>query len=68
MGAAQLGVYLDEFVFRSKRRRTPMAGFQTVLGLRTNREPTTYEEILGPRPAIASPRAPRRKTGLTRGG
>jgi transposase-like protein len=25
--------YLDEFVFRFNRRRTPMAAFQTLLGL-----------------------------------
>ena len=28
-----LPVYLDEFVFRHNPRRTPMAGFQTLLGL-----------------------------------
>jgi hypothetical protein len=27
----QLQVYLDEFVFRLNRRRTPMAAFQTLL-------------------------------------
>ena len=30
---AQLQVYLDEFVFRHNRRKTPMAAFQTLLGL-----------------------------------
>jgi len=30
---AQLQVYLDEFVFRHNRRRSPMAAFQTLLGL-----------------------------------
>jgi len=30
---AQLHVYLDEFVFRHNRRKTPMAAFQTLLGL-----------------------------------
>ena len=30
---AQLPVYLDEFVFRHNRRRTPQAAFQTLLGL-----------------------------------
>ncbi len=29
----QMQVYLDEFVFRFNRRRTPMAAFQTLLGL-----------------------------------
>jgi transposase-like protein len=40
-----LQVYLDEFVFRHNRRRTPLAGFQTLLGLRAAHEPTTYHEI-----------------------
>jgi hypothetical protein len=40
-----LQVYLDEFVFWHNRRRTPMAGFQTLLGLGTSRPPTTYREI-----------------------
>ena len=41
----QLQVYLDEFVFRFNRRLTPMAAFQTLLGLGTNSRPTTYQEI-----------------------
>jgi transposase-like protein len=40
-----LQVYLDEFVFRHNRRRTPMAAFQTLLGLGTLHEPTTYHQI-----------------------
>jgi transposase-like protein len=40
-----LQVYLDEFVFRFNRRRTPMAAFQTLLGLGSQRPPTTYHEI-----------------------
>jgi hypothetical protein len=40
-----LQVYLDEFVFRHNRRRTPMAAFQTLLGLGALRKPTTYREI-----------------------
>ena len=40
-----LPVYLDEFVFRHNRRRTPLAGFQTLLGLGTVHEPTAYHEI-----------------------
>ena len=65
VGADQLPAYLDEFVFRWDRRRSPMAGFQTLLGLGTHREPTTYEEILGDQavPGVARPRG--RKTGLT---
>ncbi|MGC1812655.1 MAG: IS1595 family transposase [Solirubrobacterales bacterium] len=42
-----LQVYLDEFVFRHNRRRTPMAAFQTLLGLGALHEPTTYREITG---------------------
>jgi transposase-like protein/ribosomal protein L37AE/L43A len=40
-----LQVYLDEFVFRHNRRRTPMAAFQTLLGLGAGRPPTTYSQI-----------------------
>ncbi len=40
-----LQVYLDEFVFRHNRRRTPMAAFQTLLGLGALHGPTTYREM-----------------------
>ncbi len=40
-----LPAYLDEFTFRFNRRRTPMAAFQTLLGLGSQREPTTYKEL-----------------------
>jgi transposase-like protein len=40
-----LPTYLDEFVFRHNRRRTPMAAFQTLLGLGAAHEPATYREI-----------------------
>jgi transposase-like protein len=40
-----LPVYLDEFVFRHNRRGTPMAAFQTLLGLGAIHDPTTYDEI-----------------------
>ena len=40
-----LPVYLDEFVFRHNRRGTPMAAFQTLLGLGAIHPPTTYAEI-----------------------
>jgi hypothetical protein len=43
--AKHLQVYLDEFVFRHNRRCTPMAAFQTLLGLGALHEPTTYREI-----------------------
>lgn len=44
---AQLQVYLDEFVFRHNRRKTPMAAFQTLLGLGTQHAPTPYARIGG---------------------
>jgi transposase-like protein len=40
-----LQFYLDEFVFRFNRRRTPMAAFQTLLGLGSRRAPTPYRQI-----------------------
>ena len=64
VGADQLPVYLDEFVFRWNRRHAPMAGFQTLLGLGTHREPTTYEAILGRPSSTGAPRGRGRKTGL----
>jgi transposase-like protein len=44
--AKHLQVYLDEFVFRHNRRQTPMAAFQTLLGLGASHRPTTYREIV----------------------
>jgi transposase-like protein len=41
----QLPAYLDEYVFRHNRRGTPMAAFQTLLGLGTLHPPTTYDQI-----------------------
>lgn len=43
--AKHLQVYLDEFVFRHNRRRTPMAAFQTLLGLSSVHSPSTYDQI-----------------------
>lgn len=40
-----LQVYLDEFVFRHNQRRTPLAAFQTLLGLGAAHEPAAYHEI-----------------------
>jgi len=37
--------YVNEFVFRHNRRRTPMAAFQTILGMATRTEGPTYEEL-----------------------
>ncbi len=41
-----LPVYLDEFAFRHNRRGTPMAGFQTLLGLGAQHQPITYRDII----------------------
>ena len=45
VGHAHLQAYLDEFVFRFNRRRTPMAAFQTLLGLGSQQQPTTYKQL-----------------------
>lgn len=37
--------YVDEFVFRFNRRRTPMAAFQSLLGLTAQHPPTTYHML-----------------------
>lgn len=42
-----LQVYLDEFTFRFNRRLTPMAAFQTLLGLGALHTPTTYNMLYG---------------------
>jgi len=40
-----LQAYLNEFTFRFNRRRTPMAAFQTILGLTSKVDWPTYEEL-----------------------
>ena len=42
-----LQAYLNEYTFRFNRRGTPMAAFQTVLGLAKGRMGPTYEGIYG---------------------
>jgi transposase-like protein/ribosomal protein L37E len=37
--------YLNEYVFRFNRRKTPMAAFQTILGLSSKRLGPTYREL-----------------------
>jgi transposase-like protein len=39
VGAKNLDVYLREYEFRFNRRRTPMAAFQSLLGLTSQHEP-----------------------------
>jgi hypothetical protein len=45
VGDPHLQAYLDEYTFRHNRRRTPMAAFQTLLGLGALHPPTTYAQI-----------------------
>ncbi len=40
-----LQYYLDEFVFRFNRRRTPMAAFRTLLGIATQKKPARLDQI-----------------------
>lgn len=39
--------YLDEFVFRFNRRQTPMAAFQTLLGISLQKKPLFLKKIRG---------------------
>ncbi|MFH1708413.1 MAG: transposase, partial [Planctomycetota bacterium] len=43
-----LAQYLDEYVFRFNRRNTPMAAFQTLLGLAGVRKPIGYRALTEP--------------------
>lgn len=43
-----LAHYLDEYVFRFNRRNTPMAAFQTLLGLTGTRPPLGYRKLIAP--------------------
>jgi len=38
--------YLDEFVFRFNRRKTPMAAFQTLLGISANKAPLALCDLV----------------------
>jgi transposase-like protein len=40
--------YLDEFVFRFNRRNTPMAAFQTLLGISSRKMPVTLRNLMLP--------------------
>jgi len=46
IGKKHMQAYLNEFAFRFNRRRTPKAAFQTLLGLGSQRDPTTYDDIV----------------------
>jgi transposase-like protein len=43
-----LQAYLDEFVFRFNRRKTPMAAFQTLLGIAAGKSPRTLNGLKQP--------------------
>lgn len=45
VSAKHLQAYCNEFVFRFNRRRTPMAAFQTLLGIGSHRTGPTYEGL-----------------------
>jgi hypothetical protein len=38
--------YLDELVFRFHQRKTPMAAFQTLLGISANKAPLTLRDLV----------------------
>ncbi len=46
VGDEHLQAYIDEFTFRFNRRGTPMAAFQSLLGLGSAQAPTTYRQII----------------------
>ena len=48
VGPKHLPAYVDEFVFRFNRRQTPMAAFQSLLGLTGQHQPTTYKMLYAP--------------------
>ena len=55
VGRDHLQAYLDEFVFRHNRRKTPMAAFQTLLGLGAGRGPTAYARLRGAKDMLETP-------------
>ena len=40
--------YLNEFAFRFNRRKTPLAGFQTLLGIASNKDPVSLRVLSQP--------------------
>ncbi|MGY2746658.1 IS1595 family transposase [Arthrobacter sp. UYCu723] len=54
VGNEHLQVYLDEFTFRYNRRSTPMAAFQSLLGLGAQQAPATYRQIVAHGPGSNS--------------
>lgn len=54
VGNEHLQVYLDEFTFRYNRRSSPMAAFQSLLGLGAQQAPATYRQIVAHDPGSES--------------
>lgn len=50
VGAKHLPSYVDELVFRSNRRRTPMAAFRSLPGLSTRHAPITHKMLYAAEP------------------
>ena len=50
VSSKHLQAYLDEFTFRFNRRHTPMAAFQTLLGLGSQHGATTYHQLYAVEP------------------
>jgi transposase-like protein len=50
VSAKHLQSYLDEFTFRFNRRNSPMAAFQTLLGLGSQQGATTYHQLYAVEP------------------
>ena len=64
-----IDTYLNEFVFRYNRRFYRHVSFETVLGLASHRQPTSYWDIIGrdnPRKGMTTVRRrPRRRKTAT---
>ena len=52
-----LQVYLDEYTFRFNRRHTPMAAFQSLLGLQSQQHPGTHRSIIAVGQALKTRRS-----------
>jgi len=50
VSAKPLPHYVDEFVFRFNRRRTPMAAFRSLLGLTAQHAPAPYKMLYAAEP------------------
>lgn len=62
-----LQAYLNEYTFRFNRRKTPMAAFQTVLGLAKERQGPTYKGLYGVKKGLKLWAHPANPTGSVLG-